>query len=101
MCQDLATPAPRAVRHWLRLADDEVAPTVLAVETPSRVEWSSLWSDRPDLRVVFTLAPGGGGTDLQWTLLAAEPLPGPDYTRHIARRVSTLVFADLRYTYGQ
>lgn len=93
---------PRTVRQWLRLTEDEVAPTVLGVEPPSRVEWSSLWPDRPDLRVVFTLEPGdAGGSDVQWILYAAEPLPGPECTRHLARRVSTLVFADLRYAYGQ
>ncbi|QRY86714.1 hypothetical protein JVY00_07260 [Tsukamurella tyrosinosolvens] len=101
VCADLAAPAPRTVRHWLRLTDDEVAPTVLQVEAPSRVEWSSLWPDRPDLRVVFSLEPGDGGSDVHWALYADEPLPGPEYTRHVARRVSTLVFADLRYTYGQ
>ena len=103
MCADLAAHTPRTVRHWLRLTDDEVAPTVLQVEAPSRVEWSSLWPDRPDLRVVFSLEPGGGGSDVHWCLSAAEPPPppGPEYTRHVARRISTLVFADLRYAYGQ
>ncbi|WP_223120484.1 MULTISPECIES: hypothetical protein [Tsukamurella] len=101
MCRDLAAPGPRAVRHWLRLTDDEVAPHVLSLDDATRVEWSSLWPDRPDLRVIFTLEPGDGGSDVQWVLYAAEPLPGPQYTRHVARRVSTLVFADLRYTYGQ
>lgn len=101
MCQDLAAPVPRTVRHWLRLTDDEVAPTVLSTDGETRVEWSSLWPDRPDLRVVFTLEPGDGGSDVQWVLCAEEPLPGPEYTRHVARRISTLVFADLRYAYGQ
>ena len=101
MCADLASPVPRAVRPWLHLQDDEVAPAVLAVDDPGRVEWSSLWPDRPDLRVVFTLDHGDGGTDVRWVLYAAEPLPGPEHTRHLARRVSTLVFADLRHSYGQ
>ncbi|CAM3253590.1 hypothetical protein [Tsukamurella hominis] len=101
MCQDLAAPVPRTVRHWLRLTGDEVAPTVLSSDGETRVEWSSLWPDRPDLRVVFTLEPRDGGSDVQWVLYAAAPLPEAEYTRHVARRISTLVFADLRYAYGQ
>lgn len=44
---------------------------------------------------------GGGGTDLRWTLLVAEPLPESSLLGHMCKRLNQLINANLRYTFGQ
>lgn len=99
---DLVAPRHDGVRPWLRLLDDEVAPRVIDSEIiPARVVWSSLWVARPDDRIVLEISPAGDGSSLQFTLLAAGEPPDASRTGHIRRRINHLLFADLRFTYGQ
>ena len=98
----LTEPDRDPARPWLRLLDDEQPPRILRAERPHLVIWSSLWSRRPDAQVRFDLASdGGGGTQLRWTLLAAEPLPDPSLLGHLRKRLNELINANLRYTFGQ
>src|SRR2546423_1034458 len=99
--EDLCDPSPRAVRPWLLLLDDEMAPTIVESRRPDKVVWSSLWVKRPDARVQFDLEDGGGGTDLRWTLFVDEPVPDQSLTGHLRKRMNELINANLRYTYGQ
>ncbi|MEV6880050.1 hypothetical protein [Amycolatopsis sp. NPDC051128] len=81
---------------------DEVEPIVLAEEKPSRVTWSSLWPSRPDDRIHFALtASRDGGTLLRFTLLTPGEAPDQSKTGHLRRRLNQLLFADLRFSYGQ
>jgi hypothetical protein len=98
---DLCDPNPRTIRPWLFLLDDEIAPTVLESHRPDKVVWSSLWVKQPDARVQFDLEAGGGGTDLRWTLYVDEPVPDQSRIGHLRKRMNKLLFADLRYSYGQ
>ncbi|MGB6247451.1 MAG: hypothetical protein WBF94_21095 [Gordonia sp. (in: high G+C Gram-positive bacteria)] len=98
---DLVDPGRQPVRPWLDLLADEVPPTVLVAVPPARVMWATLWPRRPDARIEFFLTPARGGTDLRRRLTADEPLPDDSLTGHLRRRVNELIFARLRYTYGQ
>lgn len=81
---------------------DEADPEVLAAEKPHQVVWSSLWPDRPDDQVHFALTPSSdGGTLLRFTLLTTGEAPDQSKTGHLRRRLNQLLFADLRYSYGQ
>ncbi|MBM3672498.1 MAG: hypothetical protein FJW86_10020 [Actinobacteria bacterium] len=51
-------------RQWFDLQSTESAPEVLDSHRPSRVVWSSIWSDRPDLRIEFTIETNGSGSAL-------------------------------------
>jgi hypothetical protein len=99
--EDLCDPNRQPIRPWLHLLDDEVAPVVVESNRPDRVVWSSLWVKRPDARVHFDLQAARGGTDLRWTLCVDEPLPDASLTGHMRTRISELINANLRYTYGQ
>ena len=104
-------PAPPAVvweslvtphRPWLTLLPDEVEPTILESERPSRVVWSSLWPSRPRDQVHFVLAlVSSGETSLRFTLYTPDDPPDESKTGHLRRRLNQLLFADLRYSYGQ
>jgi hypothetical protein len=62
------------------LADDEVEPTVIESSRPGLVVWSSLWRDRPNDRIRFTITDDGGeGSRLKWTL--ESPGDPPDDAR--------------------
>ncbi|WP_458691380.1 hypothetical protein [Nocardia tengchongensis] len=74
----------------------------MAADEPSLVVWSSLWPSRPNDRVRFDLkATEAGDTLLRFTLLADEPPPDESKAGHLRYRVNKLLFADLRYSYGQ
>ncbi len=73
---------------------------MLESERPSRVVWSSLWPSRPDDCVVLELSEELGGTALRFTLLAAGDPPDDSKTGHIRKRMNHLLFADLRFSYG-
>jgi hypothetical protein len=100
---DLIAPRRSGIRSWLNLLDDEIAPQILDSQAPMSVTWSSLWPRRPDARLHFELRPDreGAGTDLRWTLMVDEPEPDAELIGHLRKRVNTLLFADLRYSYGQ
>jgi hypothetical protein len=68
---------------------------------PGKVVWSSLWPSRPDDLIVLELAAEGVETSLQFTLLTPHEPPDQSKTGHIRRRMNHLLFADLRFSYGQ
>jgi hypothetical protein len=97
----LTDPHQVGARPWLDLLSDEIEPRVLGAERPGRVVWSSLWPDRPDDEVHFDLTEAGADTLLRFTLLTPGELPGESKTGHLRRRLNVMLFADLRYSYGQ
>lgn len=97
----LTTPDRDPNRPWLFLLDDEQPPRVVEADEPGLIVWSSLWVKRPDARIRFDLPPGGGGTDLCWTLLVDDPLPEPALLGHLRLRVNQLINGNLRCTFGQ
>ena len=97
----LTQPDRAGARPWLHLLDDEVRPRVVQSDEPGLVVWSSLWLKRSDAVVRFDLPPGDEGTDLRWTLLVEEPIPGDALLGHLRKRLNQLINADLRYSFGQ
>ena len=97
----LTQPREPTARPWLKLLADEVEPRVLTATKPDRVVWSSLWPSRPDDVVHFELAVVRGETLLRFTLLTPEDPPDEGRTGHLRRRLNHLLFADLRFSYGQ
>lgn len=88
-------------RPWLVLLSDEVEPEVLKAEKPSLVVWSSLWPSRPRDQVHFELRDVDGETSLRFDLLTPDEPPTESKARDLRKRLSRLLFADLRYSYGQ
>lgn len=99
--ESLTEPRRRGARPWLNLLPDEVDPRVLEAERPVRVVWSSLWPARPKDEIHFALAAVGTETLLRFTLLTPDDPPDQSKTGHLRRRLNELLFADLRYSYGQ
>jgi len=97
----LVQPEREGTRPWLSLAADEVAPRILGAEEPHRVVWSSIWPSRPNDEVHFELAAIGSETSLKLTLLTPDEPPDQSTTGHLRHRLNHLLFADLRYSYGQ
>jgi hypothetical protein len=97
----LVHPRRPGARPWLVLLADEVEPVVLSSDLPSTVVWASLWPSRPNDLIRFDLAPSGGGTTLRFTLLTPDAAPDASKTGHLRRRMNQLLFADLRFSYGQ
>ena len=88
-------------RPWLALLDDEIDPHVLESVRPTLVVWSSIWPRTPDQRIRFDLEPDdGSGTKLTWTLTSRTPLDDPSAVGHRRYRLNHLLWADLRYSYG-
>ncbi|MCW2601873.1 MAG: hypothetical protein JWN61_8 [Pseudonocardiales bacterium] len=57
---------------------------------------------RADATVTFGLPlHEDGGTDLQWTVLVAEPAPDNALVAHMRKRLYELSNANLRCTFGQ
>lgn len=93
-------------RPWLVLLEDEVAPRVLRSETPHTVVWSSLWPSRPRDEIHLRLtprdpAPSSTTTMLEFTLLTPDDEPDASKLGHLRKRLNHLLFADLRFSYGQ
>ena len=100
--QALTEPHRDPVRPWLLLLDDETPPVLLALQKPSLVLWSSLWTKAPDARIRFDLpSDGASGTDLRWTLMVPEPAPDNARLGHFRKRINQLINANLRYGFGQ
>ncbi|HEY9412726.1 MAG TPA: hypothetical protein VIP77_24340 [Jiangellaceae bacterium] len=97
----LANPRLPGTRPWLNLLPDDVEPRVLEATEPTRVVWSSLWPSRPDDRVRLDLAVAGGGTSLRFTLVTPGAVPDASKAGHLRRRLNVILFADLRFSYGQ
>lgn len=71
---------------------------------PPPIVWDSLTSPeksgaRPWLDL--ELAADGTETLLRFTLLTPDERPDDSKTGHIRRRINQLLFADLRFSYGQ
>ncbi|WP_377322901.1 hypothetical protein ACFJIY_25680 [Pimelobacter simplex] len=99
---DLVERRAEGTRAWLELRDDERRPEVLSSVEGRQVVWSSLWPERPDDRIELTITPDGtGGSRLEFVWLAADPDPAPATVGHLRRRLNELLYADLRYSYGQ
>lgn len=98
---DLANPERDGTRSWLALLPDEVEPDVFDLDPPKSLTWSSLWPSRPDDHVSFELAELDGETALTFILLSADDPPDDSKTGHIRKRINQLLFAELRYSYGQ
>lgn len=99
--RSLVAPHEEGTRPWLRLLDDEVEPQVLSSVEPREVVWSTLWPSRPDDEVRFRLSEGAGGTDLEFALLTPGEVPDDSTLGHLRRRLNVMLWADLRYSYGQ
>jgi hypothetical protein len=99
--ESLMDPRLPGARPWLNLLDDEVEPTILDAEKPIRVVWSSLWPSRPNDQVHLELTAVASETSLRFTLLTPDDPPDASKTGHLRRRVNHLLFADLRFSYGQ
>jgi hypothetical protein len=97
----LAHPDQPGARPWLVLLDDEVPPRVLAGRQPTTVVWSSLWPSRPRDEVRLELSDVRAETLLTFTVLTPDDPPDPSKAGHIRRRLNQLLFADLRFSYGQ
>jgi len=102
---DLMAPRAEGVRAWLRLLPDEVAPTVLDSREPDLVVWSSLWSRHPEVVVRLEPRPNDRapyGTALRVVLEVPEEAEISDAAiGHLRKRITYLLSADLRFSYGQ
>jgi hypothetical protein len=99
--ESLVNPHQPGARPWLHLLDDEREPTVLDADKPNRVVRSSLWPSRPRDQVLLELTAAGSQTALRFTLLTPDDPPDASKTGHLRRRINHLLFADLRFSYGQ
>ncbi len=97
----LIQPQRQQSRAWLVLASDELAPRILEAEEFHRVVWSSLWPSRPNDEVHFALEANGFEALLGFTLLTPDGPPDQSTVGHLRYRLNHLLFADLRYSYGQ
>jgi hypothetical protein len=96
----LMDPHQPGTRPWLDLLPDEVEPRVLEAARPTRVVWSSLWPRRPDDQVLLDLEPVGSETSLRFTLRTPHEPPDDVTIRRLRYRMSVLLYAELRYSYG-
>jgi|SoiMethySBSTD1v2_1073268.scaffolds.fasta_scaffold1490230_1 hypothetical protein len=99
--ESLTDPHRRGTRPWLDLLADEIEPRILESVRPTLVVWSSIWSRTPEQIIRFDVASDGSeGTALTWTLLS--PTERDDSSvGHRRYRLNHLMWADLRYSYGQ
>jgi hypothetical protein len=77
------------------------SPRILQAEEPHLVVWSSLWPSRPHDEVHFELEAIGTETSLRFRLLTPDEAPDESKTGHLRHRLNHLLFADLRFSYGQ
>lgn len=97
---DLVNPLRHNGRPWLTLLDDERVPDVPEAKRPTLVVWSSIWTSRPDALIRFDLA-GPMDASVRWSLMVESTVLDDRQLRHFGTRIGDLVFANLRYTYGQ
>jgi hypothetical protein len=97
----LVDPHEPGTRPWLKLHADEVEPRLLESERPNSVVWSSLWPSRPNDQVRFELTPARNETLLKFILLTPDDPPDDKIAGRLRYRMNVLLFADLRYSYGQ
>jgi hypothetical protein len=99
--EPLVNPSRPGGRPWLNLLDDEIEPLVIDAKRPVRVVWSSLWPSRPNDQIHLDLMSMGNETSLKFTLLTPDDLPAASKTGYLRRRINHVLYADLRYSYGQ
>lgn len=99
----LCEPQPaEAVRRLLTSRMVEIGSrALLAATKPERVTWSTLWPSRPNDEVHFEVTASGSQTLLRFTLLTPGAPPDESKAGHLRRRLNELLFADLRFSYGQ
>lgn len=97
----LAEPHAPGTRPWLNLHRDEIEPLTVEARCPTHVIWSSIWPSRPDDQVHFELGAHGDDTLLKFILLTPASPPDEKTAGHMRYRMTVLLFADLRYSYGQ
>ncbi len=99
--ESLANPRRPQARPWLVLLDDEREPRILGTEKNKLVVWSSLWPSTPAVLIHFELASkGSAGTSLTWTLTSPHKV-SDRAVEHQRERLNQLVWADLRFSYGE
>lgn len=86
-------------RPWLVFLGGEIEPRVLDAEESQRVAWSSLWPSRPADEIHIELSAVDGQTSVSFRLLTPVEAPDEDTGRGLRRRISHLLFADLRLSY--
>lgn len=99
--ESLTQPHRPGARVWLELDRGEVEPRVLDGSEPGRLLWSSPWPDRPDDVVEIRLTPEGVETRLGFRILTPVTPPAADEALARRTRLSRLLFAELRYSFGQ
>lgn len=99
--ESLVNPHDMKARPWFALLDDEVEPRIIRALKPESVVWSSLWPSRPNDQIHLELSGVGGQTMVKFRLLTPDDAPDPSKTGHLRRRMNQLLFADLRFSYGQ
>ena len=62
--------------------------------------WSSIWEERPELRIRFEIATGGAGSAVTWTLLGPDRLSDDEVKRR-RYRIDQLINGQLRETFDQ
>jgi hypothetical protein len=87
-------------REWFDLRTGELAPRLLDSRKPDLVVWSSIWEDRPELRIRFEIATGGAGSAVTWALLGPELLSDDEIKRR-RYRIDQLINGQLRETFDQ
>ena len=92
--------APRA-RPWLEVRDDETEPRVVESHEPDLVVWSSLWPDRPHDRIELRITAHGVESRLAFRWLGPEPGPDDAVLGGRRHRLNELLWAELRYSFGQ
>ena len=97
----LTNPHQAKARPWLVLLADEVEPTIIDAQKPEYVIWSSLWPSRPSDQIRLELSDAAGHTLVRFRLLTPVEAPDQSKTGHLRRRMNQLLFADLRFSYGQ
>jgi hypothetical protein len=85
----LCDPFPE-YRQWFDLQADEMVPTILEHDRPHRVVWSSIWVERPELRIEFEIDGGGSGCSVTWALLGPTAL-NPDAIKPLRYRLNQLI----------
>ncbi len=97
--ESLRQPNRDPARRWLHLYLDEVWP-IISTPDQNTVIWISIWRRRPDIKIQFQVSSDeADGTWLRFVITAEEEEGDPIV--NVGRRMSRLIFAELRYCYGQ
>lgn len=97
----LCDPSSMRGRAWFDLQPEEVAPTIIEAKRPGLVVWSSIWSDKPELRVRFDLTAAGAGSFVTWTLLGPTGEFDEDDLKRWRYRLNQLINGRLRDAFDQ